>query len=343
MKRTFAPLLGAALALAVLSPAHGAERTVLKFAGLAPEGTSFMEITHRWMDAVAERSDGRLKIVFYPGGVMGDEPDIIRKIRLGQLQGAGVTGLGVGTAAPAVRVLEQPMLFESYEQVDEVREAVEPELEAAFRRSGFTLLSWAELGFVHLYSDTRLERPEDLTRKRMWVWQADPVAEAIGSALPEIISVPLSVPEMIGAVNSGNVHMMYSSPLAVVAAGLHTQLQYMLETPIAYGTGAVLVANSAYDRLDPELQRILRSTSREILPAIIPETRRQNREAISGLAAHGVEMLDPEPRFVRHFRERLEPVRHEFVGEMYSEDLLRKVERAAAGARGELAATTTTD
>lgn len=330
--------LTAALALGamvVATPAGAADKPehVLKFAGLAPEGTSYMQITHAWMDAVRERSDGRLRILFYPGGVMGDEPDLVRKIRLGQLHGAGITGLGMASAVPAVRVLEQPFLFRNLDEVDAVREKISPVLEDVFRQSGYELLSWAEVGFVYLYSAYPLQQWEDARRRRMWIWQADPIAVAIGRALPEVVSVPLSVPELIAAASAGNIDMLYSSPLALVAAGLQTRMTHIVDLPLVYATGAVVVSRRAFEALPADLQTILRDSAAEILTGIIPETRRQNAEAQEILIELGQKVIEPEPVLQQAIEERLLPLRQQFVGTLYEADLLAQVEAAIAAVR----------
>lgn len=332
MRRLGLALLAAALASL---PSQGAadSRHVLKFAGLAPEGTSYMEITHRWIDAIRERSGGRLKIIFYTGGVMGDEPDLVRKIKLGQLHGAGLTGLGTGAAVPAVRVLEQPFLFRNLDEVDAVRAKLDPRFAELFRAAGYELLAWTEVGFIELYSREPLRTFDDAKGRRMWIWQADPVAVAIGKAMPEMAGIPLSVPELIATANAGGIDVMYSSPLALVAAGLQTRMRHVIDLPLAYGTGAVLMDRRALLALPADLQTILLEASREFLPEMIPETRRQNSGAAKVMREMGLTAHAPDPALVEAIEKRLRPVRESFIGTAYDRALLDEVERAVADVR----------
>lgn len=326
--------LAIALACLTVAPSTAAAAEhVLKFAGLAPEGTSYMAITHRWMDAIRERSDGRLKILFYSGGVMGDEPDLVRKIKLGQLHGAGLTGLGTGTAVPAVRVLEQPFLFRDLDEVDAVRAKLDPRFAELFREAGFELMTWTEVGFIELYSRQPLTSLDDARGRRLWVWSADPIAVAIGKAIPELSGLPLGVPEMIAAANAGGVDVMYSSPLALVASGLHGKMRHVIDLPVAYGTGSMLIDRRALDALPPDLQRVFLEASREILPEMIAETRRQNREAKAALIEQGLVVHQPDPALAAAIEERLRPVRRGFVGGAYSAELLGEVEAAIEAVR----------
>lgn len=329
-KLTLALLATAITTLA--TPAGGAEY-VLKFAGLAPEGTSYMAITHRWIDAIRERSNGRLKIIFYTGGVMGDEPDLVRKIKLGQLHGAGLTGLGTGSAVPAVRVLEQPFLFRNLSEVDAVRAKLDPRFGELFRAAGYELLAWTEVGFIELYSTEPLRTFDDAKGRRMWIWQADPVAVAIGKAMPEMAGIPLSVPELIASANAGGIDVMYSSPLALVAAGLQTKMRHVIDLPLAYGTGAVLMDRRALLALPDDLQKVLLDASREFLPEMIPETRRQNSDAAKVMREMGLTAHAPDPALVEAIGSRLRPVRDGFVGTAYDRALLDEVVGAIESVR----------
>lgn len=325
-----------AIALAFLTAfvtVAAAAEHVLKFAGLAPEGTSYMAITHRWMDVIRERSGGRLKILFYSGGVMGDEPDLVRKIKLGQLHGAGLTGIGTAIAVPAVRVLEQPFLFHDLDEVDAVRAKLDPLFAELFRGAGFELIAWTEVGFIQLYSRQPINSLDEARGRRLWIWSADPIAVAIGKAIPELSGLPLGVPEMIAAANAGGVDVLYSSPLALVASGLHDKMRHVIDLPVAYGTGSMLINRRALEALPPDLQRVLLDASREILPEMIAETRRQNREAKAALIEQGLVVHQPDPALAAAIEERLRPIRRGFVGEAYSAELLAEVEEAIEAVR----------
>ena len=129
-----------------------AKKYKIKIATLAPEGSSWMKRFHEASRVIENRSQGRLKIKVYAGGIMGDEADIIRKIRIGQLHGAAVTGVGLGIIQPAVRVLDLPFLFESDEELDFIREQLDEEFDQKFEERGYVLLGWGEVGWIHVFS-----------------------------------------------------------------------------------------------------------------------------------------------------------------------------------------------
>src|SRR5574340_1646209 len=131
-----------ACALFAATAAHAADVYVLKFATLAPQGSTWMKAFDAWGRELAARSQGRLVVKFYPGGISGDEPDMLRKIRFGQLQGAALSGHGVGEIFPPARILETPFLFRDHAEIDAVRARIAPALDAGFRKNQYELIAW---------------------------------------------------------------------------------------------------------------------------------------------------------------------------------------------------------
>ena len=146
---------------------HGAS---LKFASLAPEGTSWMNRMHSLADELSDSTDGRVIIKFYPGGVAGDERDMLRKIRIGQLHGAGFTGNGLGEIVSAVRLLDTPFLFSNINEYDSVLATVSDTLKGLFREKKYELAGWASVGMVYLLSKKPIRTTADLKKSRPWVW-----------------------------------------------------------------------------------------------------------------------------------------------------------------------------
>ena len=157
------------LFLSILSfSGHSKEQYTFKFASLIPPDTAWMNEIDAWADDVYKKSDGRVKFKIYPGGVMGDEPDVLRKIRSNQLQGAFFTGYGIGRIYSPARVLEMPFLFRNTDESDYVRKKLMPEIEAGFRKKGFELLGWPEVGFIHFFSKHKIDSLEDVQKSRIW-------------------------------------------------------------------------------------------------------------------------------------------------------------------------------
>ena len=152
------------LLLLAFSSGSIADTYILKFATLMPTGTAWSKILDDWVKDVEHKSDGRIKFKMYSGGVMGDEPDVLRKIRKGQLHGGMFTGYGIGRIYSPARVLEVPFLFKNVDETDYIREQIMPDLELGFRDSGFELLGWPEVGFIHFFSTKRITSVDDIKK-----------------------------------------------------------------------------------------------------------------------------------------------------------------------------------
>jgi len=280
--------LGLALLLLFLVPAAPADEVyVLKFATLAPQGSTWMNIIDDWAGKVEAESKGRLKFKLYPGGVSGDEPDVLRKIRFGQLHGAAMTGHGIGHIYSPVRVLEIPFLFRSYDEVDHVRARLMPEIRAGFRESGFELLGWMEVGFIQLFSQEPIYSLEDMRKRRIWLWQGDPLGKAFFSA-SGIAPVPLSITEVFTSLSTGLIDTTIAPPLGAIALQWFSKTPYMTSIPVMDGIGGLLVTRKFFEGLPPDLQALLLKSGEEAGNRLLVETRRDNEKSLEVLKKHGV-------------------------------------------------------
>ncbi|HJV96602.1 MAG TPA: TRAP transporter substrate-binding protein DctP, partial [Albitalea sp.] len=262
MVAIFAGLLKIGFALSLLlcaTAAHAEETYVLKFATLAPQGSTWMNIITDWASQVEKDSGGRLKFKLYGGGVSGDEPDVLRKIRFGQLQGAAMTGHGIGYIYSPARVLEIPFLFRNYDEVDHVRAQLMPQFRAGFHDSGFELLGWMEVGFVQLFSREPIYSLDDMKKRRIWLWQGDPLGDAFFSA-SGISPVPLPITEVFTSLSTGLIDTTIAPPLGAIALQWFSKTPYMTDIPVMDGIGGLIVSRQFFDKLPPDLQALLRKT-----------------------------------------------------------------------------------
>ena len=283
MKR-FAALLFSVL---LFAPAHAAETYVLKFATLAPQGSTWMNIITDWADQVAKDSGGRLTFKLYGGGVSGDEPDVLRKIRFGQLQGAAMTGHGIGYIYSPARVLEIPFLFRDYDEVDYVRAQLMPEIRAGFHDNGFELLGWMEVGFVQLFSREPIYSLDDMKKRRIWLWQGDPLGDAFFSA-SGLSPVPLPITEVFTSLSTGLIDTTIAPPLGAIAFQWFSKTPYMTDIPVMDGIGGLIVSRQFFDKLPPDLQALLRKTGEAAGERLVTETRRDNAKSLAVLKQHGI-------------------------------------------------------
>jgi len=267
---------------------------VLKFATLAPAGSTWMNLLQEWADEVKAQSNGKLVFKIYPGGVQGDEPDVIKKIRFGQLHGGAFTGYGIGHIFSPARVLELPFLFSDIDEIDYVRQRFMPDIEQGYRDNGYELVGWMEVGFIYFFSKEPIYSLDDLAKRRIWQWQGDPLGKAFFKA-SDIAPIPLSIIDVYTSLSTGLIDTVYCPPLGAIALQWFTKTRYVTNVPMANGIGSLVVSRRFYQNLPQDLQKLLKSTGQETGRKLIAATRKDNAESLEILRKKGMQfVLEPE-------------------------------------------------
>ncbi|MFH1726293.1 MAG: TRAP transporter substrate-binding protein DctP [Elusimicrobiota bacterium] len=318
------PALVAAVSL-LCAPAQAAR---IKFATLAPDGTEAMKVMRAIDEEVREKTGGEVRFKFYTGGRQGDEKDMVRKIRVGQLHAGGFTGVGLGEIAPEVRILDAPWLFRSHEEVDHIYEKFAGDFEKAFEEKGYVLLGWSEVGFVHVFSNSPVTSAEDMKGLKLWIWEGDPIAEAACQVLG-LHPIPLSITDVNTSLQTGLIDAVYSAPLYAIALQWHEKTKYVYSVPFANAAGAALISKSRYDRLSEEHQEVLVEVSRRHLRRLSQLTREENRKAMKTLEKEGLKLTRPaSEKQALAYEDAGRKARRLLVGRLYSEELLDRVEKS---------------
>ena len=280
------------IAVLASSQVFAKESYTLKFATLLPTGTAWSKLLDNWVKEVETKSQGRLKFKMYSGGVMGDEPDVLRKIRKNQLQGGLFTGYGIGRIYSPARVLEMPFLFKNAKELDYVRDQLMPEIEIGFKQSGFELLGWPEIGFIHFFSQHKIESIEDIKKSRIWLWQGDPLGEAFFEAA-EISPVPLSIIDVYPQLSAkhGSIDTVYISNFGAIGLQWHTQLKYGTNIAVTNAIGGLVISNRFFDKLPKDLQQLLKNTGKIMSDKIRKNARFENIRSRNLLERYGIKFL----------------------------------------------------
>lgn len=325
-----------ALCLVVL-PVHAAKKpkpkVQLKIATVAPEGTTWMKVMRQIDDEVREATGNEVGFKVYPNSSQGDESVVLRKVRSGQLHGGGLTGRGLGMIAEETRVVELPFLFDNYEQIDAVYAQVGDRLEQSLHEGGFTLLGWAEVGFVYLFSKQPIAKQSDLKSAKMWLWEGDPLAEAFYRQAA-VVPVPLAVTDVMTSLQTRLIDAVYSSPYACLGLQWFTRVQYFTDLPITFASGAVVVSNKAFARIPEKHRETVLRICRQRFRELVVKTRVQNDESLQEIAANGVERVAVPDDEVQRFRAIGRRVWQDQAGSLYPKELLDQVVGAAADANG---------
>jgi TRAP-type C4-dicarboxylate transport system substrate-binding protein len=314
------------LLLVARLPAHSQEH-LIRFATLAPDGSTWMNVMNEYDAAVRRESGGRLGFKIYSGGKAGDEKGVLRKIQFGQFHAGGFTGIALGEIVPKERILDSPFLFQSYDEVDHIYKAFDEEFRRAFEENGYVLLGWAEVGFVYIFSSSPIQSAEDLKKMKMWIWEGDPIAEAALTALG-VSPIPLSITDVLTSLQTGLINCVYTSPLAAIALQWFTRVKYMLDLPLADAAGAVIITKKKFEELPSDLREILLRNGRKYMERLTALSRQDNRKSIEVLQKNGIEVLKPpSPEVVREYFRIGQQARQMLVGKLYSQEFLSRVEK----------------
>jgi TRAP-type C4-dicarboxylate transport system substrate-binding protein len=318
-------VLALSAALCLLPSALLRAQTVIKFATLAPEGTAWMKVMRQFNDEVSAKTAGRVKFKIYAGGVSGDEKDVARKIRLGQLQAAGFTGVGLGEIAPETRVLDTPFLFKNTSEIDNIYKMLDADFRGIFESKGYILLGWTEVGNVHIFSNTPVTHPADLQKVKMWIWEGDPIAEATFSAM-KIKPIPLSITDVMTSLQTGMINAVYCAPATVIPLQWYTKMKYALAAPIATASGAVVISKKVFDLLSKDDQKIMLEAGDRHFKALTATSRKDNEKSIATLKKEKVVFSEPAgDGTLAVFEGMGEDARTSLVGKLYSRQLLEKI------------------
>lgn len=316
------------LALLGTSYASASETKFIKFATLAPQGSTWMKVMDELNLELQRETQGALKFKMFSGGVQGDEKDVVKKIKIGQLHAGGFTGVGIGEIAPQVRILDAPWLFNNYEEVDHVYKAFDKDLTEALDKAGYVLLGWTELGFVYVFSKSPINGPDEMKKNKMWVWEGDPIAEAAYKAIG-VSPIPLSVVDVMSSLQTGLIDAVYGPPMGVVALQWFTRTKHIYGYPMADSSGAVLLSKKFFLTLTPAEQKTLTSLSAKHLRRLNVLTREENLKALDTLKKQGLTVSPPpNEATMKRYKELGAAARKELSGRLYTPELLARVEKS---------------
>lgn len=325
MARRFRMVVCIGLAVVVVL-APGSKVTTIKLATLAPSGSTWMNIMQEMVKELHEKCEGKIRFKIYPGGVLGDERDMVRRMRIGQLHCAAMTTIGISIIQKEALVFQLPMVFQSYKELDYVRNSLLSSMDKAFEEKEFILLGWGDIGPVHIFSRDPIQTKEDLRKSKLWGWVDDPMAMALcreGGITP----IPLSVSEVLPSLQTGIVNAAPSTPLACVALQWFSKFKYMTDLPLSIAIGATVMTKKQFDRLDAPTQSILRDVAKKYHQKLTQQIREDNVESIETLKKNGIRVVPATERAIKEWEEVALSVQKKLVGEVYTQELLDEVTR----------------
>lgn len=333
----FRACLVAVLLTAGLVPAGAsAKTTTLKIATLAPEGSTWWKLFMEAAKVLRDRTDGRVRVRLYAGGVAGDEPDVVRKMRVGRLHGAAVTSVGLSQIQPALLVLQAPGLFKSWEELDYVRNKMKDQFASLLEEKGFYTLMWGDVGFNRIFSTTKVVTPSDMAGTKPWCWTQDGTYQAFYEAMG-VNPVLASVPDVLPGLQTGRMNAVTSPALVTVSFQWFTHMKYVLDHPQSVTIGAVVLTQSALAELSEEDKKVLFEVGEEFTPRLAKSVRLDERRAMLAVKNAGITIVPPDAAAVTAWDKVAAKGADAAAGQVYPPELLAQVREAVkeyrAGAR----------
>jgi TRAP-type transport system periplasmic protein len=318
-------ILSVFLLIASLTPV-AAEQTVIKMGTLAPDGSPWYQVLQQMGERWRKISSGKVKLTIYPGGVLGDEPDLVNKMRIGQIQAVALSGAGMADIDPGVSCLQIPMMFESYEELDYVRDRMAPRLEKLIEARGFLVLNWGDAGWVHFFTRSPVTHLDDMRQMKLFTWAGNNDTLELWKA-NRFRAVPLAATDILTGLQTGLIDAVPTTPLYALLNQSFGLARYMNDVKWAPLVGATLVTKKAWDSLPPNERAEMFQAARESGEGLRGGIRKMGDEAITAMQKRKLTVVHADASVIAQWRKEAEGVYPNLRGHTIPADLFDEVHR----------------
>ena len=307
--------------LIILSFSHSlyAKKIVIKMATLAPEGTEWhgllVELGQEWKKA----TNGDVRLRIYPGGVVGDERDMVRKIRIGQIHGAAITTEGMTEVNQYFTAFNYPLLFQDYDDVDFVRNQLNDELYNESEKNGFKLLTMVDVGWVYWFSTDPVYTPSDLKRTKIWTWAGDYKAVQLYEE-NGFQPIPLTTLDILSGLQTGMINSLGLNTMYALAQQIFGIADNMLDMKWGNLTGAIVVDMRVWNKLKPEYQKLMLNISKNIGKRFQDKNRYGSDDAVDVMKKYGLKVNKPSSEQLTEWYDLIEKMDKSFRGSFITTD-----------------------
>jgi TRAP-type transport system periplasmic protein len=314
----------ATCALVLGTHAHAAPMS-LRLGSLIPKNSPYhqqlLELGEAWRAA----QGGGAKFTVFTDGSQGGEAELARRMRIGQLQGALLSVVGLREIEPSISALQNlPLLFKTWDEVDHVREKMRPAIEKRFLDKGFVALGWGDAGWVRFFSKAPAFRPDDYKGMKFFAWGGESEQQAIMKSLG-YTPVPLETSDILPSIQTGMINVVPSTPYFALASQIYNTAPNMLEINWAPIVGALVVTKKAWDDMSPAGQQALRTGGEKAGTAMRANARREVDEAVDAMKKRGLVVNRPSPDQMREWNELADKLYPRIRGTMVPADTFDEV------------------
>jgi TRAP-type C4-dicarboxylate transport system substrate-binding protein len=321
------------LLLATAVPASAQAGAQLRLGTVVPKNSLYHQQLLELGEAWRQAQGGNARFTVFTDGSQGGEAELARRMRIGQLQGALLSVVGLREIEPSISALQNlPLLFKNWEEVDFVREKMRPAMEQKFLAKGFVVLGWGDAGWVRFFSKSPAFRPDDFKGMKFFAWGSEPEQQAIMKSLG-YTPVPLETGDILPSIQTGMIEVVPSTPYFALASQVFSTARHMLEINWAPIVGALVVTQKAWDAMSPAGQAALRSGGDRAGVSMRTKARAEVDEAVEAMKKRGLVVNRPSPQQRQEWDELAEKLYPRIRGTMVPADTFDEVFRHLATLR----------
>ena len=302
-------------------PAGAQQRVLVKMATLVPDGSSWHQILKETAARWEQVSGGRVKVNLYPGGVAGDDPDVVRKMRLGTLQAGVLTAVGVAEIDKSVYALGVPMMYSGYDEVYAVLEKMRPRLEASLDQKGFVVLNWADGGWVHFFTKKPVARPDDLRRLSLFTWAGDDDSLEVWKSVG-FQPRPLPATEIMTALQTGLVEALGTPPQVAVISQYFQHAPNMTQLRWQLLLGATVIRKDVWERIPADLRPQLMEITRDAGRRLQAEIRGSEARDVEAMKKRGLNVVAVDAKAQAEWQKLVDTILPRVRGKIVPADAL---------------------
>ncbi len=300
--------------------------TVIKMATLAPEGSSWHRVLLEMGEDWKKVTGGAVVLRIYPGGVVGDEDAMLRKMRLWRLPSASLAGMGLSFLARSFYGLHVPMMYASEEEFDYVRDRLSPMLEKRLEEKGFIVLNWGDAGWVYFFAREPFTRPEEVKAMKLYIGAGDvPLTQLYKEA--GFRPVPISIVDILPSLQTGLIDAFNAVPMAALAFQWFALAPNMADLKWAPLTGATIIDKRAWERIPKEARPKILEVSRNASESLRREIRNLNEEAVNAMVKNGLVINHVSPSAEAEWRKIVEDIYPQIRGKIIPADVFDEVRK----------------
>jgi len=264
-----------------------------KIATLSSDGSVWMENMRAGAKEISEKTENRVKFKFYPGGVMGGDKNVLRKMKFGQLHGGAMPSSGMAGVYPDIQLYNLVMKFQSFEEVDYARQRMDVLLTEGLDKKGFVSFGFAEMGFAYIMSTTPIVTVADLQQQKVWAPDSNKLAI---NAFKEcsVSPIPLPLRDVLMGLQTGMIDTVTGTPIGALALQWHTKIKYVTELPLSYIFGVFVIDKKSFNKISKQDQQIVRAVMTQVAENIDKQSREDNINAVAALKSQGVMFITVE-------------------------------------------------